>query len=147
MGRRILVVEDDAQLQVLASRVLTTYGYEPRIAADGKEAQRLAAEDPPPELVLMDLALPDYDGLEVTRWLKAANPRLVVIAVSAHAMASDRDRARAAGCDGFLTKPYQIDQLIEVVRHALGESAPVDSPRSAAGAPPVDAVPPKPSST
>ncbi|MEA2682467.1 MAG: hypothetical protein QOK05_795 [Chloroflexota bacterium] len=126
MGRKVLVVEDDVQLQVLASRVLQTYGYEPMVAPDGKEAQRLAALDPPPDLVLMDLALPDYDGIEVTRRLKAANPRLVIIAVSAHAMASDRDRARAAGCDGFLTKPYQIDQLIEVVRRALGEVAPAD---------------------
>ncbi|HEY8739119.1 MAG TPA: response regulator [Candidatus Dormibacteraeota bacterium] len=121
MGRRILVVEDDAQLQVLATRVLLTYGYEAMVAGDGREAQRLAAQDPPPDLVLMDLALPDFDGIEVTRRLKAANPRLRVIAVSARAMASDRERARDAGCDGFLTKPYQIDQLIEVVRHALGE--------------------------
>jgi CheY-like chemotaxis protein len=127
MGRKVLIVEDDAQLQVLASRVLQTYGYEPHIAPDGKEAQRLAAEDPPPDLVLMDLALPDYDGVEVTRRLKAANPNLVIIAVSAHAMASDRERAQAAGCDGFLTKPYQIDQLIDVVRRALGEIAPADS--------------------
>jgi two-component system cell cycle response regulator DivK len=121
MGRRILVVEDDAQLQVLATRVLQTYGYDAEVAPDGKEAMRLAAVEPFPDLVLMDLALPDLDGIEVTRRLKAANPRLVIIAVSAHAMASDRDRARAAGCDGFLTKPYQIDQLIEVVRRALGE--------------------------
>lgn len=126
MGRKVLVVEDDAQLQVLASRVLRTYGYEPRVAPDGKEAQRLAAEDPP-DLVLMDLALPDLDGVEVTRRLKAANPGLVIIAVSAHAMASDRERARAAGCDSFLTKPYQIDQLIDVVRRALGEISPLDA--------------------
>lgn len=127
MGRKVLIVEDDAQLQVLASRVLQTYGYEPHIAPDGREAERLATEDPPPDLVLMDLALPDSDGVEVTRRLKAANPQLVIIAVSAHAMASDRERARAAGCDGFLTKPYQIDQLIDVVRRALGEIAPADS--------------------
>jgi CheY-like chemotaxis protein len=127
MGRKVLVVEDDVQLQVLAARVLQTYGYDPHVAPDGKEAQRLAAEDPP-DLVLMDLALPDLDGIEVTRRLKAANPELVIIAVSAHAMASDRERARAAGCDGFLTKPYQIDQLIDVVRRALGETAPVDAP-------------------
>ena len=119
---RVLVVEDDAQLQVLAVRVLRTYGYEADVAADGREAKRLAAKVPPPDLVLMDLALPDQDGIEVTRDLKAANPNLVIVAVSAHAMASDRERARAAGCDGFLTKPYQIDQLIQVVRTALGEA-------------------------
>lgn len=126
MGRKVLIVEDDVQLQVLASRVLRNYGYEPRVAPDGKEAQRIAAADPP-DLVLMDLALPDLDGVEVTRRLKAANPRLVIIAVSAHAMASDRERARAAGCDAFLTKPYQIDQLIDVVRRALGEISPLDA--------------------
>jgi CheY-like chemotaxis protein len=118
----VLVVEDDPQLQVLAVRVLRTYGYEAEVAADGKEARRLAAAVPPPELVLMDLALPDQDGFEVTRALKAANPRLTIIAVSAHAMASDRERARAAGCSGFLTKPYQIDQLIQVVRSVLGDA-------------------------
>lgn len=131
MARKVLVVEDDAQLQVLASRVLQTYGYESQVAPDGKEAQRLAAADPPPDLVLMDLALPDYDGIEVTRRLKAANPALVIIAVSAHAMPSDLERARAAGCDGFLTKPYQIDQLIDVVRRALGEIAPPDAAAAA----------------
>jgi CheY-like chemotaxis protein len=137
MSRRILVVEDDTQLQVLATRVLKTYGYDAEVAADGKEAIRLAAVEPAPELVLMDLALPDLDGIEVTRRLKAANPRLVIVAVSAHAMVSDRDRARAAGCDGFLTKPYQIDQLIEVVRRALGE--PTAEPARPTG--------PKPTST
>jgi len=123
MTRTVLVVEDDTQLQVLASRVLQTFGYRVVIAGNGKEAQRLAASVPPPDLVLMDLALPDQDGAEATRALKAANPELVIIAVSAHAMTADRDRARAAGCAGFLTKPYQIDQLIQVVRSALGETA------------------------
>jgi CheY-like chemotaxis protein len=123
LTRTVLVVEDDTQLQVLASRVLQTFGYKVVIAGNGKEAQRQALSVPAPDLVLMDLALPDQDGIEVTRVLKEANPGLVVIAVSAHAMAADRDRARAAGCSGFLTKPYQIDQLIQVVRSALGETA------------------------
>ena len=122
MSGTVLVVEDDAQLQVLAARVLQTYGYTAVIAGNGAEALRLAASEPAPALVLMDLALPDQDGIEVTRALKAANPGLVVIAVSAHAMVADRDRARAAGCSGFLTKPYQIDQLIDVVRGAIGEA-------------------------
>ena len=123
MIRTVLVVEDDSQLQVLAARVLQTFGYQPVIAGNGKEALRLAASVPPPDLVLMDLALPDQDGIDVTRALKAANPKLIVIAVSAHAMIADRERAREAGCSGFLTKPYQIDQLIDVVRSAIGEAA------------------------
>ena len=117
------MVEDDSQLQVLAARVLQTFGYKAVIAGSGREALRLAATVPPPDLVLMDLALPDQDGFAVTRALKEANPELVIVAVSAHAMMADRDRARAAGCAGFLTKPYQIDQLIQVVRSALGEAA------------------------
>jgi CheY-like chemotaxis protein len=129
-GRTVLVVEDDVQLQVLAARVLHTYGYRTLIAPDGREAQRLARRVPPPDLILMDLALPDQDGVEVTRAIKAANPAQTVIAVSAHAMASDRLRAQQAGCHGFLTKPYQIDELIEVVRRALGglPAAAVDGP-------------------
>ena len=122
MPRRVLVVEDDVQLQVLAVRVLRTCGYVAIVAADGEAARRLSAVVPPPDLILMGLALPDQDGVDVTRALKAANPDLLIIAVSAHAMTSDRDRALAAGCDGFLTKPYQIDQLVHVVRAALGES-------------------------
>jgi len=121
--RTVLVVEDDSQLQVLAARVLQTFGYKALIAGSGREALLLAGNVPPPDLVLMDLALPDQDGFEVTRALKETHPGLIVIAVSAHAMMADRDRARDAGCSGFLTKPYQIDQLIEVVRSALGEAA------------------------
>ncbi|HEV1997054.1 MAG TPA: response regulator [Candidatus Dormibacteraeota bacterium] len=136
MGRRVLVVEDDAQLQVLAVRVLRTYGYEAEIAGDGREALRIASRVPPPDLVLMDLALPDQDGIEVTRALKAANPGLLIIAVSAHAMSSDRERAREAGCEAFLTKPYQIDQLVHVVRTALGESDPAQSELPAGGSNP-----------
>ena len=122
MSGTILVVEDDVQLQVLAARVLQTFGYTPVIAGSGTEAVRLAAAVPPPDLVLMDLALPDQDGIDVTRALKAIHPDLVIIAVSAHAMVADRERARDAGCAGFLTKPYQIDQLIDVVRGAIGEA-------------------------
>ena len=71
MPRRVLVVEDDVQLQVLAVRVLRTCGYDADVAADGEEARRLSAVMPPPDLILMDLALPDQDGVEVTRALKA----------------------------------------------------------------------------
>jgi len=119
----VLVVEDDQQLQVLAARVLEGSGYRAVIASSGSEARRLAASDPPPDLVLMDIALPDQDGIDLTRVLKATYPDLVIIAVSAHAMAADQERAIEAGCAGFLTKPYQIDQLVQVVRGAIGESA------------------------
>jgi two-component system cell cycle response regulator DivK len=123
MTRTVLVVEDDTQLQVLAARVIQTCGHNAVVASNGMEARRLAAADPAPDLVLMDLALPGEDGFEVTRALKAQHPGLTVIAVSAHAMVTDRDRARAAGCSGFLTKPYQIDQLIQVIKGTLGEAA------------------------
>ena len=83
---------------VRAVRCVAAVGVGAEGAAVCKEALRLAAGTPPPDLVLMDRALPDQDGIDVTRALKAANPSLVVIAVSAHAMASDHQRARAAGC-------------------------------------------------
>jgi len=116
---RILLVEDDERLRLLAVKVLVRHGHELTVAIDGAEAVRLADETDP-ELVLMDRTLPEMDGLEATRRIKLAHPSVRVVMLTAHAMVGDREQALAAGCDGFLTKPYALADLIECVGGAAG---------------------------
>lgn len=115
----VLLVEDDERLRVLAFKVLGRQGYRLLLAGDGVEAVRMAAEERP-DLVLMDLTLPQMDGLEATRRIKQADPRTRVVMLTAHAMVGDRERAAEAGCDGFLSKPYAIGDLVACVEHHLG---------------------------
>jgi CheY-like chemotaxis protein len=118
----VLLVEDDRRLQILGQRVLERRGYRVMVAGDGAEAVRLAVEAGP-RVVLMDIEIPGLGGVEATVQLKAQRPEIPVIAVTAHAMSGDRERFMAAGCDGFLSKPYDIAQLLDVVRHFAGEPA------------------------
>jgi CheY-like chemotaxis protein len=109
---KILLVEDNEMNRDMLSRRLRRRGHEVLIAADGAEALRVAGEAQP-ELVLMDLSLPVMDGWEATGRMKA-NPQtasIPVIALTAHAMDADRERALAAGCDDFDTKPIDLERL------------------------------------
>jgi len=116
----VLVVEDEPQLLTLAQKILSHGGYDVILASDGAAAVTQALEsEPPPALVLMDLALPGLDGWEATALIKAQKPDLPVIAVSAHAMISDRQRSEDAGFDDFLAKPYRRDDLIAAVAKHL----------------------------
>jgi CheY-like chemotaxis protein len=114
----ILLVEDDPRLRTIAEKVLVRAGHHLTVAVDGQAAVEQALAEPH-EIVLMDLSLPVMDGLEATRRIKAALPDLPVVAVTAHAMVGDRERALAAGCDGFLSKPYTIPELLECVSGAI----------------------------
>ncbi|HEY7248105.1 MAG TPA: response regulator [Xanthobacteraceae bacterium] len=110
---KILYVEDnDDNVYMLKSR-LSRAGFTVVIATDGKQGIAMASSEQP-DLILMDLTLPDLDGEEVTRRIKAdaATSRIPVIALTAHAMAADRDRALAAGCDEFDTKPVDMARLL-----------------------------------
>lgn len=118
--KTILIVEDvplnrDLLVQLLEDR------YRLVLAEDGKAALDCAAEEKP-DLVLMDLSLPHMDGWEATRRLKtdAALSGIPVIVLSAHAMRGDEERARASGCDDFLTKPIDENQLFEKIARYLG---------------------------
>ena len=117
----ILLVEDNEMNRDMLTRRLARRGFAVEAALDGEEAvsRALAA---PPDVVLMDLNLPVLDGYEATRRLKAspATGRIPVIALSAHAMSDDRDRALAAGCDDFDTKPVDLDRLIRKIDGVLG---------------------------
>ena len=113
MAARILLVEDNPDNRDMLSRRLLRRGFELTFAADGLEAVARAAEDVP-DLVLMDLSLPGIDGWEATRRIKA-NPltqNIPVIALTAHAMAGDRESAMAAGCNDYDTKPVDLPRLL-----------------------------------
>jgi CheY-like chemotaxis protein len=111
---KILYVEDnDDNIYMLKNR-LGRKGFTVLIATDGAQGVAMAASEQP-ELILMDLSLPVLDGWEATRQIKAAEAtrHIPVIALSAHAMTGDREKALAAGCDDFDTKPIEIDRLIK----------------------------------
>ncbi len=110
---RILLVEDNENNRDMLSRRLQRKGYEVLLAEDGRQALEVA-EAEKPDLVLMDMSLPEIDGWEATRRLKA-NPVTAgtpVIALTAHAMSGDREKALEAGCDDYDTKPVDLASLL-----------------------------------
>ncbi|WP_371346597.1 response regulator [Ancylobacter sp. IITR112] len=118
---KILLVEDNEMNRDMLSRRLSRNGFEVLIAVNGQEGVDLALSEKP-ALILMDMSLPVLDGWEATRQVKA-NPEtaaIPVIALTAHAMASDREQAMAAGCDDFDTKPVELPRLLEKIRARLG---------------------------
>ena len=124
MSKRILVVEDQEDLRAILSDYLTASGYEVIEAVDGGEGVAKAKAERP-DLVLMDIQMPILDGYEATRQIKAL-PGLAatpVIAVSSFAMKGDEEKARASGCDDYVTKPYSPVQLLRLIRGFLGEKA------------------------
>ncbi|MEB3186988.1 MAG: response regulator [bacterium] len=121
---RILIVEDNEMNRDLLVRRLTRRGFEVTTAALGREAlERLGGDRP--DCILMDLSLPEMDGLEVTRIIRTTpdGGTVPIIALTAHAQASDRERALAAGCDDFDTKPIDLDRLLEKIRALLPADA------------------------
>ena len=121
---KILYVEDNDDNVYVLQRRLARAGFDVIVAQDGGEGvARASAEQP--DLVLMDLSLPVIDGWEATRRIKAAPQtcRIPVIALSANAMVGDRERAIAAGCDDFDTKPLDFSQLIRKIRALVPGSA------------------------
>ncbi len=117
---KILVVEDDETNIQILSRLLTMKGYEHVVASNRKDAVRLASEELP-DLILMDVNIPGMDGLETTTRFKR-DPKLTdipVIALTANAMKSDRERCLAAGCDGYMQKPVGVSDLRrEITRYS-----------------------------
>jgi two-component system, cell cycle response regulator DivK len=122
MTKRILVVEDQEDLRGVLRTLLTGSGYEMLEAADGQVGVEKAKSELP-DLILMDIQLPVLDGYDATRQIKA-DPRLAatpVIAVSSFAMKGDEEKARAAGCDHYVTKPYSPIQLLRIIGGFLGD--------------------------
>ncbi len=117
---RILLVEDNEMNRDMLSRRLRARGYNVSLAVDGAEAI-VAAKAAPPDLVLMDMSLPVLDGWEATRRLKAdpSTSSIPVVGLSAHAMGADREKALAAGCDEYDTKPVDILRLLAKMHRLL----------------------------
>jgi CheY-like chemotaxis protein len=118
---KILLVEDNEMNRDMLSRRLERKGYSVSIAVDGGEGVTKARAEKP-DLILMDMSLPVVDGWEATRQLKAdaATQGIPVIALTAHAMASDEQKSREAGCDDFDTKPVELPRLLEKMERLLG---------------------------
>jgi CheY-like chemotaxis protein len=119
---KVLYVEDNEDnVYVLKSR-LTRKGYTVLVASDGAQGVSMAATEQP-QIILMDLSLPILDGWEATRRIKAdkGTGHIPVIALTAHAMTGDREKALAAGCDDFDTKPVEIDRLIGKIEALAGK--------------------------
>ena len=116
----ILLVEDNLHNRRIFQGVLVHAGFQVFEAEDGGRALELAAEKRP-DLILMDLSIPVVDGWECTRRLKAdaALRAIPIVALTAHAMRGDEDRARAAGCDGYLSKPISPKRVVEEVKRIL----------------------------
>jgi CheY-like chemotaxis protein len=117
---KILVVEDNEMNRDMLSRRLQRRGYEVIVAVDGGEGLALA-QSQRPDLILMDMSLPVVDGWQATRRLKAApeTRSIPIIALTAHAMATDRDKAVEAGCDDYDTKPVELPRLLEKIEAFL----------------------------
>jgi CheY-like chemotaxis protein len=120
MMAKILLVEDNEMNRDMLSRRLARRGYEVVVAVDGREGVAKARAEAP-ALVLMDMSLPVLDGWEATRELRAdpATRSIPIIALTAHAMAGDRERALAAGCDDFDTKPIELERLLGKIEALL----------------------------
>ena len=121
---KILYVEDNEDNVYMLVHRLRRHGFEVIVAGDGVQGIDAVRRERP-DLVLMDLSLPVLDGWEATRRLKEAveTRSIPVIALSAHAMAGERDRALAAGCDDYDTKPVDLERLLTKIRAQLGKGA------------------------
>ena len=120
---KILLVEDNEMNRDMLRRRLERRGFQVLTAIDGREALAVAPAEMP-DVILMDLSLPDIDGCDATAWLKAhpAAGRIPVIALTAHAMPADRQKAFDAGCDEFETKPVDLERLLSKITAVLSKT-------------------------
>ena len=121
MPKKILIVEDNELNMKLFHDLLEAHGYETLQTQEGLKALDIAREHHP-DLILMDIQLPEVSGLEVTKWLKADDElaSIPVIAVTAFAMMGDEERIREGGCEAYISKPISISTFLETIRKHLG---------------------------
>jgi len=118
---KILIADDDNISVILLTNYLKNINADFIIARNGQEALDLFNQNPSLDLILMDIKMPMLDGLEVTRQIKANNPNIKIIAETAFAMADDERKAIEAGCDAYITKPFNAERLITMVKDLLGD--------------------------
>jgi len=121
MSKTILIVEDNELNMKLFNDLLQAHGYDTVQTMDGRDAIKLAREHKP-DLVLMDIQLPEISGLEVTKMMKADDDlkSIPVIAVTAFAMKGDEDKIREGGCEGYIAKPISVPTSLEAISRFLG---------------------------
>lgn len=119
--KKILIVEDNELNMKLFHDLLEVHGYETLQTKDGREALQLAREHRP-DLILMDIQLPEVSGLEVTKWIKADDDlkEIPVIAVTAFAMKGDEEKIRSGGCEAYIAKPISVNSFLETIQTVLG---------------------------
>ncbi|MFZ1812991.1 MAG: response regulator [Rhizobiaceae bacterium] len=123
MAKKVMIVEDNELNMKLFNDLLEANGYETIKTRDGMEALDLARQHRP-NLILMDIQLPEVSGLEVTKWLKEDDElhSIPVIAVTAFAMKGDEERIRQGGCEAYISKPISVAKFIETIRSFLGDA-------------------------
>jgi two-component system cell cycle response regulator DivK len=123
MAKTVLIVEDNELNMKLFHDLLEAHGYQTVGTRNGIEALDLARKHRP-DLILMDIQLPEVSGLEVTKWLKDDQDlkHIPVVAVTAFAMKGDEERIREGGCEAYLSKPISVSKFIETIRHFLGNA-------------------------
>jgi len=124
MAKRILIVEDQEDNRMIMRDVLSSAGYDLIEAMNGEDGVKLAHSERP-DLILMDIQLPIIDGYEATRRIKgsAELKSIPIIAVTSYALSGDQAKARAAGCDGYVSKPFSPRELLARVREYLPDAA------------------------
>ena len=121
-GKSVLIVEDNELNMKLFHDLLDAHGYKTILTRNGLDALQLAREHRP-NLILMDIQLPEISGLEVTRWLKEDEElrSIPVVAVTAFAMKGDEERIRSGGCEAYLSKPISVALFLDTVRRFIGD--------------------------
>ena len=120
-AKKVLIVEDNDLNMKLFNDLLEAHGYHTLQTSDGVEALKLAREHRP-DLILMDIQLPEISGLEVTKWLKEDDDlsHIPVVAVTAFAMKGDEERIREGGCEAYISKPISVTHFLDTIRRFLG---------------------------
>jgi len=123
MTKTVMIVEDNELNMKLFHDLLDAHGYETLQTRDGTQALSLAKLHRP-DLILMDIQLPEVSGLEVTKWLKDDDElrSIPVVAVTAFAMKGDEERIREGGCEAYISKPISVAAFLETVRHFIGDA-------------------------
>ncbi len=122
MAKTVLIVEDNELNMKLFNDLLEAHGYRTVQTRNGVEAVQLA-RDHMPDLILMDIQLPEVSGLQVTQWLKddEALRHIPIIAVTAFAMKGDEEKIRQGGCEAYLSKPISVAKFVETVKNYIGD--------------------------
>jgi two-component system cell cycle response regulator DivK len=122
-SKTVLIVEDNELNMKLFHDLLEAHGYDTLQTRDGVEALKIAREHKP-DLILMDIQLPEVSGLEVAKWIKEDDrlKSIPIVAVTAFAMKGDEERIREGGCEAYLSKPISVGKFIETIRHFLGNA-------------------------